>query len=252
MPWKKDKDVLVTDASGNPIWITGEGEQAKESSVNGDTIPRLQREAQTHREAKEAAEAKVQAFGNLDPVKAREAIDKLALIDTAQLIDAGKHQQVIDGYKAEATKSLTAKDAEIEALRREADNERITAAFAASPFVRDKMGFGPDLAQNMLGSKFAVKDKKVVALDANGNPMPGKVFGEHASFDEAIEAIVMSRPDKDSLLRGVNGGGTGGNQGGAGNGTKRTITRSDFDKFNNVERRAFLEQESKGAAQLVD
>lgn len=252
MPWKKDKDVLVIGSDGNPIWITGEGAEAKELSVSGDTIPRLQREAQTHRTAKEAAEAKVAAFADLDPVKAREALDKLALIDTAQLIDAGKHQQVIEGYKAEATAKLTAKEQEIEQLRKEADDERITAAFAASPFIREKIGLGPDLVKNMLGNKFAVKDKRVVAVDQNGNPMSGKQFGEVASFDEAIEAIVMSRPDKDSLLRGVNGGGSGGSSGGGADGRKRTVTRSDFRKFNPVERRAFIEEEGKGTAQLVD
>jgi len=253
MPWKKDGDKLAIGADGNPVWVTGDGADAKEVSVSGDTIPKLQREAQQHRTAKEAAEAKLAAFGDLEPTKVREALDKVALIDDAKLIEAGKHQQVLDSQKQQFQAQLAAKDEEIKHIRKEADTDKVSAAFASSKFVQEKLGFGADLAQNMFGNKFGVKEGKVVALDANGQPMTSsKSFGEIASFDEAIEAIVSSHPNKDNLLRGVAGGGTGGGGGGGGDTRKRAVTRAEFGKFNPVERREFLEQEGKGAAQLVD
>ena len=51
--WKVDDDgKLVVDDKGNPIYIGSDG---KEQSVLGDTISRLNGEAKSHREAKEAA-----------------------------------------------------------------------------------------------------------------------------------------------------------------------------------------------------
>ncbi len=254
MPWKMKKvnneDVIETGADGNPVWIDDKG---KELAVNGGRIPELMTEAAKHRRDKEAAEARLTAFGDLDPAKAREAIEKLALVDQGQLVQAGKVEEVRNSLKADFQSKLDAKDAEVKRLADEAKRDKLATAFATSPFIKDKIAFGPDLVQNMLGNHFDVKDGKVVAIDANGTPITSqKVFGEIASFDEAIEAIISSRPDKDALLRGSKGGGTGGDHNGGGSGVKRVVTRAQEKAFSPQERDDFFKAEAAGTAQLVD
>jgi hypothetical protein len=254
MPWKmkkvNDTDILEIGGDGNPIWIDDKG---KEASVNAARIPELMTEAAKHRREKEAAEAKLQAFGDLDPTKAREAIEKLQLVDQGQLVAAGKVEEVRAALKAELQAKLDAKDAELNTIKTEAKNDKLAAAFAGSEFIKSKMGFGSDLVQQMLGKHFDVKDGKVVAIDANGNPVSSqKTFGELASFDEALEAIVMQRADKDHLLRGVQGGGTGGDTNGGVSGVKRTLTRAQEAALPLAEKVAFHNDVNAGTAKLVD
>lgn len=254
MPWKMKKvnneDVIETGADGNPVWIDDKG---KELAVNGTRIPELMTEAAKHRREKEAAETKLAVFGDLDPVKAREAIDKLALVDQGQLVQAGKVEEVRNQLKTEFQAQIAAKDAEVKRLADEAKRDKLTTAFATSPFIKEKIAFGPDLVQEMLGKHFDLKDGRVVAIGADGLPITSqKVFGEIASFDEAIEAIISSRPDKDALLRGTKGGGTGGDNGGGGSGNKRVVTRAQEATMSIPERDEFFKAVDAGTAQLVD
>ncbi len=81
--WKVDADGnLEKDDKGNPIYIANDG---KEQSVLGDTISRLNGEAKSHREAKEAAEAKLVKYKDIDPVKAAEAMETLKKIGQKML-----------------------------------------------------------------------------------------------------------------------------------------------------------------------
>ena len=254
MPWKmkklNDTDVLEIGSDGNPIWIDDKG---KEATVNAARIPELMTEAAKHRREKEAAEQKLAVFGDIDPTKAREAIDKMALVSQGQLVEAGKVEEVRNQLKAEFQAQIAAKDTELNTIKTEAKRDKLAAAFASSDFIKTKMGFGPDLVQEMLGKHFDVKDGKVVAIDANGNPMTSaKSFGEIASLDEALEQIVTSRPDKDHLLRGTQGGGTGGDANGGGSGAKRTLTRAQEAALPLNEKAAFMKSVAEGTAQLVD
>ena len=92
-----------------------------------------------------------------------------------------------------------------------------------------------------------------MAINANGDVVTSsKNMMENASFEEALESIVMSRADKDFLLRGVNGGGTGGDHNGGGSGQKRVVTREQEKKMSLEERASFMDSVAKGTAQLVD
>ena len=159
MPWKikkhNNEDVFDVGADGNPIWVDDAG---KELAVNGGRIPELMSEAAKNRKAKEAAEQKLAAFGDLDPVKAREAIDKLSQVDQGQLVAAGKVDEVRNALRTEFQGKLDAKDAELNTIKTEAKRDKLAAAFAGSEFIKTKMGFGADLAKEMLGKHFDVRD----------------------------------------------------------------------------------------------
>ena len=66
-------------------------------------------------------------------------------------------------------------------------------------------------------------DLNVVLKSKDGQPLISTVRpGQLASFDEAIEHIITSSPQKDYILRGSQASGSGA-QGGAGGGAKSTL-----------------------------
>ena len=96
--WKLDAEGKIELKDGNPIYVDASG---RESVMDVGAITRLNGEAKTHREAKEAAEAKLKAFEGLDPEAARKAVDTVKNIDAKKLIDAGEVEKVRESVKAE-------------------------------------------------------------------------------------------------------------------------------------------------------
>ena len=217
---------------GKPVYVTDDGKEvAFDAPGTVATISRLNGEAKGHRERAETAEAKLKAFNGIDDAEAaKKALGIVKNLDEKKLVDAGKVEEV----KAAAIKATEEKYAPIvqkaEKLEKDLYNEMIGGAFARSKFISDKLAIPSDLVQARFGSQFEIKDGKIVAKDANGNPIysRGKP-GEIADFDEALGIIVDAYPQKDSILKGKSGGGTGVStkDGSAGGG--KTITRAEFD-----------------------
>lgn len=261
MPFKYDADGnLVTQESNGkklPVFVNAEG---KESPFDGDstvsTISRLNGEAKTHREAKEALEREFKPFkdaGINDPAAALKALDIVKNLDEKKLIDSGARDKAVE----EAVKSARAeyepfkiKAAELE---QQLYGEKIGGAFARSKFIADKIAIPADMVQAAFGSRFKVQDGKTVALDANGQPIFSRVkHGEPADFEEALEIMVDAYPNKAAILKGsgASGGGAGGGGGGAGG--KKTVTRTQFDALPPDQQRAVSLEASKGTAVIVD
>jgi len=214
-----------------PVYETDDGKAvAFDAPGTRDTIARLNGEAKGHREAKEAAEAKLKAFEGLDPAAAKDALSKLSNIDAKKLIDAGEVEKV----KAEISKAfeekLTAAEQKTAAMERELYGERIGGAFARSKFVGEKMAIPSDLVQARFGQNFKLEEGKVVAYDQSGNKIYSKAKpGELADFDEAVEFLVDAYPHKDHILKGSGQSG-GGSKGGNGQASgAKTIARSQFE-----------------------
>jgi len=251
--WKTDDaGNIVKDADGNPVWLDA---NSKESSVKGDTISRLNDEAKTHREAKEAAETKLKAFEGIDPAKAKDALEKVGKIDQKQLIDAGEVDRVRASITEQYDSKLKEKDTQIAELSGTLNTTLLKTAFQGSKFVADKLAIPPDIAQSFFGGRFKTEGAKVIPLDANGNPMLShKNMGENADFDEAIELMVTAYPNRDAILKGGGQSGTG-NQGGGGTGGgtgKRTYKRSEFNQLNPQQQAAVAAQVPKGEAAIID
>ena len=101
MPFKKDaQGQLVTqEVSGQllPVFVHPDG---KEAPFDGDatvaTISRLNGEAKTHREGKEAAEGKLQAFAGIaDPAAAVKALNTVKNLDEKALVAAGDRDKAV-------------------------------------------------------------------------------------------------------------------------------------------------------------
>lgn len=251
MPWKTKKigteDVLETGADGNPVWVDDKG---KELAVSGTRIPELNAEAARYRREKEAAEAKLAEVGDLDPVKARDAIAKLALVDQGKLIEAGKLDEAVAAKTTAFQEQLRLKDTELNKLKHDVETEKVANAFAGSEFVK-KTIFPADVAQKAFGDRVKVIDGKARVVDVNGNPLVNSL-GEHASLDEGLETLISQRPDKDSILRGANNGGTGSDGGGGTQTNKKTMNRAEFSGLRPEAKAAFLTEVKAQKATLVD
>lgn len=263
MKLKLDSNGNVVVQDGMPVYVYPDGKEAAfDAAQTVSKITALNAEAKGHREAKEAAEAKLKAFdGITDADAARKAIDTMKNIKDGELITAGKveeiklaakraaeeqvaaaartHSEELQGTKDALTKANNALHAEI-----------IGGSFSRSKFITEKVAVPPDLLQAQFGGSFKVEEGKMVAYDGAGNRIFSRTrHGELANFDEAIETLIDQYPHRDHILKGgmKSGGGARDSGGkGGGNGGK-TMTREQFDQTPHAERAAFFKEGGKVA-----
>lgn len=229
---------VVSD--GKPVFVEDDGTETPIDVANTKaTIARLNGEAKGHREAKEAAEAKLKGYeGISDPKAALDAMSKLANIDAKKLIDAGEVERVKSEIAKVYDEKLTAAEKRALDLESSLYAEKIGGAFARSAYVKDKLAIPADFVQARFGSQFKLEDGKVVAYDATGNKIYSKSRpGELAAFDEALEFVVQGHADRDHILKGSGHSG-GGAQPGKGQPGAKTMTRAEFDKMSQSDRSA--------------
>ena len=242
MKLKLDNDGHVVVQDGKPVYVHDDGKEvAFDAPGTAQTISRLNAEAKSHREAKEAAEAKLKTFDGIDDAEAaRKAMDTVKNIDGKKLVDAGKVEEI----KAEATKALEeqlkasqkAHAEEMQTLQKERDeirdryhSETIGSKFASSKFIGEKTILPGPAAQKIFGDHFKVEDGKTVAYDPSGNKVYSRSKpGEVADFEEAIETLVSSYAYRDNILKGT-GSGTGADGGGGSGKGAKTLSRKEFD-----------------------
>lgn len=241
---EKDGSTYAEVKDGRPVYVNDDGvEAAIDLPGTAATISRLNGEAKTHREAKEAALEKLKAFEGIDPAAARDALDKIANIDAKKLIDAGEVEKVKEGISraleakaAEAQKAfeaqLSAERANVAKLEDMIRVEKIGGAFARSQFIKDKLSIPVDLVQARFEQNFKLEDGRVVAYDQAGNVIYSSARpGEIADFDEAMSTLVNAYPQKDHILKGTGASGTGARPSAGGAGGGKTMTRAEFGRL---------------------
>lgn len=227
---------LVQD--GKPVYEADGKDIAFDAAQALDTAKSLRGEAQRHREAKEAAEASLKAYeGISDPEAARKALQTVQSLDQKKLVDAGEIQKVRDEIAAEYRKQLAEKDEKLAKLDQTYKGEKLSAAFARSKFIAEKLAIPPDLAEAAFAKHFTFDDGgNLIAKDSQGVTITSKASGGSASFDEALEALVGSYPNRDAILKGSGAAG-GGAHDARGHGTK-IISQKDFDALSPKDRAA--------------
>lgn len=204
-----------------------------------DEINGLTSALNKERDNRSKLEKTLKKFEGIENVEdALKAMDTVKNLDAKKLIDAGEVEKV----KAEVAKAMQSK---IDELQRHADDlkdqvkqkenilhqELIGGRFARSKFINEKLTIPPDMVQFRFGNQFQVKDGKVIAFDQHGNELYSKNKpGELAEFDEALELIVSSYQNKDSILKGNNATGPGVQTGG-----HRLPAGIDLDKISPAE-----------------
>lgn len=252
--WKVDENGALVLKDGNPIYIDASG---RELTVEGTTISRLNNEAKTHREGKEAAETELNKFkvdGKLiDPDAAKRAIDTVGKIDAKKLIDAGEVDKVREQIKSEFVSQLAERDKTIADQQTRLDANEIDKVFSNSDLVRDGLAVPRDFFEAAMRKNFKVVDGKLEAYDSNGNRLMSKErAGEYANGDEALRMLVDLHPNKDTILKADAHGGSGNDGGGGNRGGKRSIKRADFEKMPANEQADYAGKMSKGEIEIVD
>lgn len=232
---------------GKPVYAYEDGKELPYDAIHSaGKIKELNAEAKKHREAKEAAESKLQGFDGLDPDSARKAFETLKNIDDKKLIDAGQvekvkqqaneaYEQKLQAYQKQYEPVLAERDA----LKNQLHTERLSTAFGRSKFITEKVAIPVDFVQSKFGAHFSVGDDgRIRAMAVDGNPIFSRAKpGEEADFDEALELLVESHPHRDHILKGtgVSGGGSSGYRTDASG--KRTVSRAEFEKMDPVKQR---------------
>jgi len=250
--WKVDEEGKLELKDGNPIYVDASG---REAVVKSDTIASLNAEAKTHREAKEAAETKLQAFKDLDPELARKAMDTVKNIDAKKLIDAGEVEKVREAVKAEFTAQLSEKDKAIAERDGKIENMEIGGIFKGSTFLREKVALPLDMVESYFKSNFKLDGGKPTAYYKDGNPVmskePGNI-GNPATPDEALRLLIEAHPQKDMLLKADDGNGTGNNGAGGGRGRGQSIKRAEFEKMAPQAQAEIATKQRAGEIAIVD
>lgn len=260
MKIKLDDAGNVVLKDGLPVYVHGDGKEiAHDAAATVATISRLNGEAKSHREGKEAAEAKLKLFDGIDPSAAAKALETVGKLDMKKLLDAGE----VDKVRAEAKRAFEEQLRGIEekygpvikerdTLKSALVSEKVGGAFSRSKMISDKLSIPADMVQARFGDAFKVEDDAVVAYDRTGNKIFSRAKpGEVAGFDEALEILIDAYPYKENILKGAGASG-GGAGGGSGAGGKRTFTRAQFDAMDPVARAAAAKATSAGTAAIVD
>lgn len=248
--WKLDKDGKIELKDGNPIYIDAEG---KEMTIEAGTVSRLNAEAAGHRRAKEAAETKLKEFEGLDAKKAREALDTVSKIDQKKLIDAGEVDKVKDEISKQFTTQIAEKDKANNDLQSKLDNMQIDNIFSNSEFIRERIATPRDMFQDSFRKFFKKDGNEIIAVDRAGNRLMSKQrIGEFATPEEALELLVDTHPQKDTILRADTGKGSGNGGNGGARGGGRVMKRSEFNALAPAQQAEAGAKQASGELQIVD
>ncbi len=244
MKLKLDDQGHAVLQDGKPVYVHDDGKEVAFDAVSTvATITRLNTEAKTHREGKEAAEKALKAFDGIeDGAAAKKALDIVSKLDQKKLVDAGE----IDTVRNEISKAFQAQLDEVgtkaATFEKQLYEEKIGGAFSRSKYIGEKLAIPADLVQSRFGSAFKIEDGKTVAYDNHGNKIFSRARpGEIADFDEAIETLVEQYPHRDHILKGTGASGSGAsNNGGNGGQGNKSISRSQFDALDPVGKHAHV------------
>lgn len=232
MKLKLDEQGHAVLQDGKPVYVYEDGrEVAFDAPATVGTITRLNSEAKTHREGKEAAEKALKAFEGIeDGAAAKKALELVANLDAKKLVDAGEIEKVKGEISKVYQSQLDEANTKLSTFEKQLYEEKIGGAFSRSKMIADKLAIPADLVQARFGNAFKIEDGKTVAYDHHGNKIYSRVRpGEIADFDEALESLVDQYPHRDSILKSSGQSGSGATGGSGGQSGKKTLSRSQFE-----------------------
>lgn len=249
--WKLDASGKVETKDGNPIWVDANG---GESTMQGDTITRLNSDARTLRKRAETAEAIARNFEGIDHEKAKKAIELVEKIDAKTLIDAGKVDEVKKQITEQFSAQIAEKDKAFSDLQTRYDNATISNIFANSDFIKKNVVVPSDMFEAKFRGNVKIKDGQTEFYYDDGTQVGSKKhIGQNADPDEAFELLVSKHPQRDQILKASDSNGSGNNgNGGNRGGNGRTMRRSDYEALNPVAKADAGVRMSKGELKIVD
>jgi hypothetical protein len=241
---KLDDQGHVVLQDGKPVYVYDDGKEvAFDAPGTVATITRLNTEAKTHREGKEAAEKALKAFDGIeDGAAAKKALELVANLDSKKLVDAGEIEKVKGEISKAFQGQLDEATTKAATFEKQLYEEKIGGAFSRSKYIGEKLAIPADMVQSKFGAAFKVEEGKTIAYDQHGQKIYSRTRpGEIADFDEAIETLVEQYPHRDHILKGTGANGSGApNNGGNGGNGKKSISRTQFDALDPMGKHAHV------------
>lgn len=145
----------------------------------------------------EAEEAKLKQAGEWDQMKARLLEEK-----------AREREQIVQAHKSElqkATEALAEREKALKQAQSHIEELTVGQSFANSKFVQEKMVPAAQKVRKLFGEHFDVENGQIFAYDKpRGSEARTKLIdgeGKPLSFDAALEKIVGTDPDRETLIR---------------------------------------------------
>ena len=269
---KDEKGQLkVDEKTGNPLVYDKDVDEKAEKPFALDGIDlyskvrALNAESTKNKLKAKDFEAKLEAYKDIDPVKAREAIEKLEGLKAGDLTKAEEveklKKEITTAYEAKMADIQKAYETKVSDLGNELSqkDQKIYDLAISDRFSRSKYFSGgekslswmtPSMAKSYLGKYFKVEDGKVVGYFEGNKIMSRANPVQLADFEEALDIIIANHPEKDSMLRAIPGGsGAHGNTGDVG---KTTISRAVFESMDALAKNAYASKCAKGEASIKD
>lgn len=160
----------------------------------------------------EQANARLKEFEGLDPKELRALVQAKKDAETAQLEAKGQWDslkaQMVEQHGKELQAERDGKSAaEQRATELASQIAELTVgnAFGTSKFISEELTLSVAKARRVYGSHFEFKDGAVVAYDKPAGSKDRNVLvdskGEPLAFEAAIEKLVETDPDKDTLRK---------------------------------------------------
>ncbi|HCY86598.1 MAG TPA: hypothetical protein DHV36_15800 [Desulfobacteraceae bacterium] len=263
MPWKMDGENIVVQ-DGHPVWVYDDG---KESPFNAESalkkISDVTAESVGRKEKIRDYEARLEAFSGInDPAsfikKANAALETVQNLDDKKLVDAKEVETLKASVAATFNEKISGMETAFAAKEKEYQDRigksestisdlLIRGQISQASFISDKTVLTPSVAFDVFKNNFKIEEvdgeHKAVAVRKDGTKiMSLKDPGSFANVNEALETLVSEHPDKDRLLKGIDGGGGTPPGGGQSNFTGKTITRQAFNGMDQVSRAKFVKE----------
>lgn len=157
-------------------------------------------------------ETRLREFDGIDPAAVRALLKEKQDAETAQLEARGEFsrvkEQMVEAHGRELTsvrEQLSAANAESARLAGVIAELTVGNAFASSNFIKEELTLPVNKARTLYGAHFEFKEGKVVAYDKPAGSAERTVLvdgkGDPLSFEEALNKIVSSDPDRDQILK---------------------------------------------------
>lgn len=249
--WKTTEDgAIETDGEGNPIYVDDSG---SEKTIAPGYINRLNQEAANHRNAARDAQQKLEAFGDLDPKAAREAIEKMSEVNLDELVNKGEIDKVRIAVTEQMGNDIAEREKQISERDKTIEKLALDNAFNSSEFLNERLAVPVDAARATFRDRFRYDAErgKVVPTTETGDPLLNK-HGDIASVDEAMETFINARSDSETWIKAPEAGGSGSQGAGGGRGGSNVMKKSEYDSLAQQDKAVVGQKVAKGELKLVD
>lgn len=210
--------------NGKPLIKGSDGKEFEIDAIGAqDKINTIVAESNDRRKKLGEANTKLEAFGDIDPVAAKKALEDVSGMSDKNKTDLDTQRDAInEGWKTKQTEWETEKTTL---------NDKLFLATTGSKFATSKAVattvLPPAIALATFGKNF---NPDGTANDAAGNVIYSKEKpGEPAGFEESISHLIETYPDKDSILKAT--AGEGGEGYSSNDGFQSSETKSSGDKI---------------------